>query len=575
MHDISSQAAMIPVDIIDVDETKNPRRSKSQTHIDELRESIRSQGVIQSLTVRPNPANRQRFLLVAGYTRFKLACEVGLTEVPCVIRELTDSEARIIAIIENVQRADMTPIDEGAAAAQLLQSTKNDYDEVCRILVWTPKKLKSRILLSHACEEVSQALCDRQIKLGHAEILCALRPDAQRAGLKRIQEQNLSVDETLERIGRGTLNLQTAIFNTDACKHCHHNSDHQSTLFDNDFAGARCMNAVCFTQKTDAAVENIIATELESFAVVHRDVDVAKDTHITIVARGGSGVGDVQFDACKGCGSYGAIVRTSLSEAGRVERGQCFNLVCHSEKVAAYQAVIAPAPITSTAATASGTQSAAGAPSTPAKKKDAVVDSLPQKIVERHHEVIRKGAADAVRADRKIAYAIAILSMLADAHIKLSQTPRKWPISLSQLDRGTAMSILLQQSEEYLNTFMLNIAASVAEKGQGHTNIADPRQLDGSTFGAQAHAIVRYARPALADHFAVDKDYLDALTKPVIGELLRESGFVEFHKESNSGGVFEKLLAGKKGDLIDTVCKSSFNFSGYLPEALKKLVEAA
>ncbi|CAM5400896.1 PRTRC system ParB family protein OS=Stutzerimonas stutzeri OX=316 GN=G7024_19845 PE=4 SV=1 [Stutzerimonas stutzeri] len=108
---------------------------------------------------------------------------------------MSDAEARIAAVVENVQRADMTPIEEARAAATLLVQTGNDYDEVMSLLGWSRTKLNARVLLTHASESVEKALLEGSIKLGHAELLCPLGQADQDMVLGKIIETGMGVSE--------------------------------------------------------------------------------------------------------------------------------------------------------------------------------------------------------------------------------------------------------------------------------------------------------------------------------------------------------------------------------------------
>jgi ParB family transcriptional regulator, chromosome partitioning protein len=112
---------------------KQPRRSFNLTKMQHLTESVRNYGILEPLIVRP--LNSQVFELVAGERRYRAAKEVGLTEVPVIIRDLDEKEAFELALLENLQRDDLNPIDETEGMLQLLcQSLNCNHDDVISLL---------------------------------------------------------------------------------------------------------------------------------------------------------------------------------------------------------------------------------------------------------------------------------------------------------------------------------------------------------------------------------------------------------------------------------------------------------
>jgi len=99
---------------------KQPRRTFVEEELQELSESIRAKGVIQPILVRPDPANADMFEIIAGERRWRAARRAGLTAIPAVVRAMDDREMLEIAIIENVQRSDLNPVEEAEAYKSLI-----------------------------------------------------------------------------------------------------------------------------------------------------------------------------------------------------------------------------------------------------------------------------------------------------------------------------------------------------------------------------------------------------------------------------------------------------------------------
>ena len=193
----TEQAAMQHVVVARVrrNPSVDPRKGRHTALYLQIKESIRQHGVQQPIIVRPIDDPDFDFEVVAGNTRWQCTVDLEIPTIPAIIRNLTDAEARIIAAIENMQRADLTPIEEGKHAMVVLADCGNDHAEVMKLLGWSRTRLDGRILLSRACAEVEEALLQGQIKIGHAELLCRLENSDQAPILARIIEQNLTVKD--------------------------------------------------------------------------------------------------------------------------------------------------------------------------------------------------------------------------------------------------------------------------------------------------------------------------------------------------------------------------------------------
>lgn len=581
---VEEQVQTEPVEISKIHKRPghNPRRMRSTKRMDELRESIRDQGVIQAILVRPHPQIEGDYELVAGETRLDLSVEVGLTHIPALIRRIDDDDMGQLALVENVQRTNMTPMDEGSAAKKLLIEHKNDKQEVCRVLGWSQKKLDGRIQLTRCIDPVAQALCDEQISVGHAQYLSGLRAESQEKGLAMVIENKLSVDELRERIEALSLKLVNAIFDKTECQTCPHNSSLQSSLFDNGVEDGRCLNKACFQAKTDAHLSAVKEDLAENYHRVELDRDVAEGATTVLASSGPHGVGSDQIAACQQCEHNGAIINTQIGNEGHVQRNVCFNLPCNKTKIEAYQQIIATdaAPAKATGGSGSSTTPAAGSAtasqptSTKAKAKakaSAGADALPKKILARHHEVHRAGASEIVASDQRLAKALAVISLLKDTGVGMPDKPEGWPASFSQFGRQQAIRILDGYSEAELDALIQRIASTsmVASKDSfTQESWKDP-------FGMAAVAIATDHKAGLAPHFTMDRDYLEAHTKPVITRLLTESGFKSDYEAKHGEKAFKTLVGAKKGEILETVEKSGFDFNGFVPESLSLTPKAS
>ena len=168
-----------------------PRRHFDETDLQELAESIRSKGVLLPLIVRR--AN-DGYLLVAGERRWRAAQKAGLRELPVMVREVFDKEAFEIALIENIQREDLNPIEEAEAFKRLIEEHGLTQEELAGRVGKDRSTVANALRLLRLPEAIKQAIVDGQLSMGHARALLAVSDegDLKKAAEKVIAE-NLSV----------------------------------------------------------------------------------------------------------------------------------------------------------------------------------------------------------------------------------------------------------------------------------------------------------------------------------------------------------------------------------------------
>jgi ParB family chromosome partitioning protein len=184
----------ISVDLIQ----RNPRQPREKFDIEELENlaaSIREHGVIQPLIV--SPAKNGIYVLIAGERRLQAARKAGLKTVPVVIRHATDQQLLELALIENVQRADLNPIEEAEAYQHLSKEFRMSHETIASRVGKSRVAVTNTMRLLDASAAVKQALVDGRISEGHARALLALSTaKAQEALLNQIINLDLSVRQT-------------------------------------------------------------------------------------------------------------------------------------------------------------------------------------------------------------------------------------------------------------------------------------------------------------------------------------------------------------------------------------------
>lgn len=187
-------AAQVPIDSI-VRNPRQPRQSFKEEELEDLSASIRALGIIQPLIVSPPVGGT--YTLIAGERRWQAARRAGLATVPVVIRVASDQQFLELALIENVQRADLNPIEEAEAFQHLAKEFGMSHEAIASRVGKSRVAVTNTIRLLEASPAVKQALVDRRISEGHARALLALgSARAQEVALQRVMNLDLSVRQT-------------------------------------------------------------------------------------------------------------------------------------------------------------------------------------------------------------------------------------------------------------------------------------------------------------------------------------------------------------------------------------------
>jgi ParB family chromosome partitioning protein len=186
---------------------RNPRRAFPNAELDELVASLRERGIIQPIVARPVQGAADVYEIIAGERRWRAAQRAGLHEVPVVIIEANDAEALQLAIIENVQRADLNPLEEAEGYRALIEEFGNSQDEIAKIVGKSRSHVANTLRLLKLPETIKSYIHAGKLFAGHARMLIG-QPDAERLaeeivahGLNVRQVENLA-REAAERGGK-------------------------------------------------------------------------------------------------------------------------------------------------------------------------------------------------------------------------------------------------------------------------------------------------------------------------------------------------------------------------------------
>ena len=150
---------------------RNPRRSFTEAELNELAASIKERGIIQPIVVRPVRGKDDVFEIIAGERRWRAAQLAGLHEVPIALIEATDAQALEFAIIENVQRADLNPIEEAGGYLSLMEEFNHSQDDVAQIVGKSRSHVANMVRLLKLSEPVKALVQSGQLSAGHARQL--------------------------------------------------------------------------------------------------------------------------------------------------------------------------------------------------------------------------------------------------------------------------------------------------------------------------------------------------------------------------------------------------------------------
>ncbi|SNR33357.1 ParB/RepB/Spo0J family partition protein [Paracoccus sediminis] len=196
---------LVPIEQI-IANPDQPRRSFDQTALQELAESLRQRGVLQPLIVRRHPKDEGLYQIVAGERRWRAAQMAQLHELPVIIRDLSDTEVLEVAIIENIQRADLNAIEEASSFRQLMDRFGHTQEKLAEALNKSRSHIANLLRLLNLPEQVQDHLKEGKLTQGHARAL--ITADNPTALARRVIEQGLSVRETEDMVrsqGRSAL----------------------------------------------------------------------------------------------------------------------------------------------------------------------------------------------------------------------------------------------------------------------------------------------------------------------------------------------------------------------------------
>jgi ParB family chromosome partitioning protein len=214
----------VAVELIDNDPGQ-PRKNFNEERLNELAESIRQHGIVQPLIVRKNAG---RYIIIAGERRFRAAMIAGLEEVPVIVRDMDAREVMEVALIENIQRENLNPIEEAAAIRFLMKEHDLTQEEVAKRLSKSRPAIANSVRLLQLPDSVQEHLREGRIQPGHARVLASVEDEEL---LEKLAEKcaagGWSVRETEEQVKKAVTLAEL------------HNRPRKRRRLSNDLAAAR------------------------------------------------------------------------------------------------------------------------------------------------------------------------------------------------------------------------------------------------------------------------------------------------------------------------------------------------
>lgn len=186
-----------------VPNAKQPRKAFDDDALDELAKSIHEKGVLQPIVVRPHPEDIEKYEIIAGERRFRASQKAGLDEIPVIVKNTDEQEVFELALIENLQRENLNPIEEATAFYELIEKYQYTHEELAQRLGKSRSLVANALRLLKLPSAVTELLIDGALSNGHARALITLETAQQQVAIAhQIVDEGLSVRETEALIQR-------------------------------------------------------------------------------------------------------------------------------------------------------------------------------------------------------------------------------------------------------------------------------------------------------------------------------------------------------------------------------------
>jgi ParB family chromosome partitioning protein len=195
--------SVLPLSVLQTGQYQ-PRTRMDEGALNELAESIKAQGLMQPILVRPvkNSPSGERYEIIAGERRFRAAAIAGLVEIPVLVRDVPDESAAVMALIENLQREDLNPLEEAQGVQRLLTEFRLTHDQAAQAIGRSRSATSNMLRLLNLAKPVQSMLMAGDLDMGHARALLAVDSATQIALANQVVAKRLSVREAENLVAR-------------------------------------------------------------------------------------------------------------------------------------------------------------------------------------------------------------------------------------------------------------------------------------------------------------------------------------------------------------------------------------
>ena len=540
------ETGVAPIELFKDFSLGNKRRKRSKNSAKKLLASIKKQGIIQPVLVRPHPKNTSELELLAGYGRRDLSKLAGLAELPFLLRHKSDEDAFICHLEENLNREDLNTVDKSIAAQEYMSLYEGDAEAVASKLNLSVKQVRELIELTKCCESVLDAIVDEDITASHAIILAPFGEKKQQATLKLIIKEKWTVKYLRERASKAQVPLIAAKFDTEACKNCNFNTELQVGLFDNVDTKAKCSNNTCYQDKTKSFLELEKVKALERYGNVLYLSESSEADRNTINQKA---LGQEQLSECKTCKSCVAILSDVFGSEGMLTPNQCVDKVCFSKAQQAFTQ-----PIGKADKLKAGTKK-------DSKKINTVNAKTPRAVIERHNVLLREAAALHFHDDIHFQRCVIFSTTISQSGFKYENciSTRFEDVLKHSYSTLTAEQItqFTKEAIEYLVTTTETINCH-----QVTSTMINMLKLEKEK---SLTTITQYWKPTVEN--------LKPFTIEQINDLAQESGFYE-HVEANKNANYQKLVSSGKEKLIKSFSDSvsAVDYTNFAPKQYLSII---
>lgn len=537
----------------------NKRRKRPSKDYDQIKASIKAQGILQNLVARPHPDDATKLELLAGYGRRDIALDIELSEVPIKLRKVDDREAYLIHMAENIHRTDLSTVDLAIAAQEYNSMFAGDREAVAKEINKPIKQVNELLELMKCSDKVRTCLDDETNKFSfaHALAIAPFSHKAQEKLLDIILSKGWTVKELKLQLGTKQTPLNKAKFDTAECGSCPHNTYHQMGLLDDISTEAKCSKIACFRDKTQSWLDGLKASAEARFGkVLFLSESSAKDRHLVTAEE----VGKEQFDSgCSACEKRVVIMSDAGGSEGEVTESQCLDKICFDKCATAIEKAASSAMADPTVAAIAKTdpkkaqQLAKSKAVKTSKSQDAgVVSNVAN---DSHKALIRKAAAEFFADDKTLTGAMMLASTAQATGYKGDDT-HSFPTGFSDLVLYAYENMDMPTMQKYMLA-AISHGLNASTTMNNHSSIDLLIKLLKSKGRETATDVATQA-------WEPTEDNLKHYTTPQLIQLAKDAK-LDDAMNAKEKGAFGKLVKGKKGDLIKGIVKADHDYSKFAP----------